>query len=91
MCPTVDVQDEYAGQLNADFDFVDTCRKVSLSASFRNMFDNFLGPVLMHLLLLGVHLQLHGLLLECLLQDLQNSSFTSKRSRAWGLHIQRSG
>ena len=35
------------------------------------MFDNFLGPVLMHLLLLGVHLQLHGLLLECLLQDLK--------------------
>ena len=54
------------------------------------MFDNFLGPVLMYWLLLGVHLQLHGLLLECLLQDLQNSSFTSKRSRAW-VHVQRSG
>jgi hypothetical protein len=36
VCLSVDVQDEYAGQLNADFDFVDTCCKVSLSASFRN-------------------------------------------------------
>ena len=36
VCLAVDVQDDYAGQLNADFDFVDTCRKVSLSASFWN-------------------------------------------------------
>ena len=50
---------------------VSTCRKVSLSASFRNWFDKFSGPVLLHWLLFSVHLQLHGLLLECLLQDLQ--------------------
>ena len=33
--------------------------------------DKFSGPVLIHWLLLSVHLQLHGLLNECLLQDLQ--------------------
>ena len=73
VCRAVDVHEEYAGQLNADFDFsfVDTRRRVSLSASFWNMFDNFSGPVLMYWLLLGVHLQLHGLLLEYLLRDLQ--------------------
>ena len=92
VCRTVDVHDEYAGQLNADFDFTLLVPVAGFHffASFWNMFDNFSGPILMYWLLLGVHLQLHGLLLECLLQDLQNSSFTSKRSRAW-VHIQRSG
>ena len=50
---------------------MDTCRKVSLSVSFRNYFDKFSGPVLIYRLLLGVLLQLHCLLPECLLQDLQ--------------------
>ena len=55
------------------------------------MFDNFSGPVLKHWLLLGVHLQLHGLLLECLLQDLQILHLLLRDPRAGGLHIQRLG
>ena len=43
-------------------------------ASFQEKFDHFFdksGPDLTHWLLLRVHLQLLGLLLECLLQDLK--------------------
>ena len=50
--------------------FVDICRRDSLSAFSEICLDDFSGPVLVHWFLLSVHL-LHGLLLECLLQDHQ--------------------
>ena len=62
-------------------------------ASFQKGLDHFLeesGPVLTHWLLLGVLLQLLGLLRECLHQDLKFFIYFQE-IKAGVLHIQRSG
>ena len=60
-----------------------------LPGGFRSLSEES-GPVLTHWLLLGVHLQLLGLLLECLLQDLKFFIYFQE-IKAVVLHIQRSG